>query len=68
TLYFQEPVGRSELYSEGHKRMIPIRDLGNGIYKITMPDGNTNLFYYRGGQLERIVAHTSFGEVVFVKK
>ena len=66
-LYFQEPLGQQEIYSEPYKRMVTIKNLGDGVYRIRQPDGNATDFHYRGGSLVKVIAQSSYGEVTFVR-
>lgn len=61
SLYFKEPVNISKVYSDSYQQFLPIVKIENGSYKITMPDGNTNYYYYKNGVCTRIkVAHSLF--------
>ncbi|HXL56357.1 MAG TPA: DUF6134 family protein, partial [Chitinophagaceae bacterium] len=48
-LYFAEPVKINEVFSGSFQQMLKIEDIGNHSYKILLPDGNSNYFYYRNG-------------------
>ena len=48
-MYFQEPVGKTSVYSDNHQRFLAITKESDGGYSFTSSDGTTNTFYYRGG-------------------
>lgn len=48
-LYHDEPVGRSEIFSERLGAFVPLRTLQKGEYELVQPDGKKNVFVYRYG-------------------
>lgn len=48
-LYFREPVGISEVYSDNFQQFVTIEKKPKGFYRIKFPDGNTNDYYYKNG-------------------
>jgi hypothetical protein len=65
-LYFTEPVNVSEAFSDSFQQMLKIEDDGNHIYKISLPDGNSNYFYYTNGVCTKEVINHSFYKVELV--
>lgn len=49
SLYFQEPVHESVMYSDSFQQFIRIENMGNGVYRLKMPDGAINFFHYKNG-------------------
>ncbi|PWJ59019.1 hypothetical protein CLV98_103392 [Dyadobacter jejuensis] len=49
-LYYQEPVGLKQVYSERFAEFCSIVPLSKQQYAVTMPDGKLNIFSYRSGQ------------------
>jgi hypothetical protein len=49
TLYFKEPVGLSEIFSEVFGRMVPVTEIKPHKYSINMPDGKKNTYTYENG-------------------
>lgn len=60
SLYFFEPAGLQEIYSDMHERFIPVKRVKDGSYEVKFPDGNSNLFYYANGLCTRIQIKHSF--------
>lgn len=54
-LYVWEPLNHSQVYSDAHGQMVPIQKLGAGHYRVALPDGKTNDFWYSGGRCSRVV-------------
>jgi len=59
-LYFEEPVNLRELYSDNYQRMLQITKIGQHQYKIKLPDGNYQNYYYQNGVCHKIVVDSSF--------
>lgn len=68
-LYAWEPVQVSQVYSDLHQKLIPIKKLGAGHYKVSFPDGKENEFWYKGGTCTRIALNSQWydAEVVLQK-
>lgn len=65
SLYFQEPVGISKVYSDNHERFLNIAKTDEGAYKVKFPDGNSNIFYYSAGACTKIkIFHTLYNATV----
>ena len=64
-LYFKEPIGWKEVYSENHRQMLSIRHTEKGIYQMKMPDGKLATYQYHQGRLMKVLVQTSFGPVTF---
>jgi hypothetical protein len=64
-MYFKEPVGCRQVYSEVHKKMIPLSCIGRGIYRINISEGKYTEFQYKLGMLVKVVSKSIFGEVIF---
>ena len=60
SLYSREPEGINKVYSDNFQTFIPIVKLDPHKYKITLPDGNYNYYYYKDGVLVLIEVHHSF--------
>ena len=67
-LYFAEPVKINEVFSDSFQQMLKIEDTGNHSYKILLPDGNSNYFYYRNGICIKEVINHSFYKVELIIK
>ncbi|HKP31953.1 MAG TPA: DUF6134 family protein [Chitinophagaceae bacterium] len=60
SLYFQEPLSVQEVYSDKFQKMIAVKCLGNGKYKLKLPDGNSSTYHYRNGNCIRVEIDHSF--------
>ncbi len=61
SLYFQEPLGISKVYSDNHECFLYIAKTEEGAYKVKFPDGNSNIFYYSSGICTKIkIFHTLY--------
>lgn len=67
-LYFNEPVGISELYSESHLCFVKLVKLATGIYRLHLPDGNHTTYNYSNGKLQSIAATSAMGDVIFKRQ
>jgi hypothetical protein len=67
-LYFVEPKGLTSIFSNTHGDFIKIVKAAPNTYKITLPDGKTNLFIYQEGKLIRVEVTTPVGDVLFKRK
>jgi hypothetical protein len=65
-LYFAEPVNITEAFSDSFQQMLKIESIGNHTYKISLPDGNSNYFYYINGVCTKEVINHSFYKVELV--
>src|SRR3954467_9674010 len=65
-LYFAEPIKISEVFSDSFQQMLQIEELGNHAYKITLPDGNYNYFYYSNGICTKEIINHSLYTVQFI--
>jgi uncharacterized protein DUF6134 len=65
-LYFAEPIHIAEAFSDNFQQMLEIENMGNHCYKIALPDGNSNFFYYANGICTKQVINHSFYKVELV--
>lgn len=68
SLYSTEPVNVSQVYSENFQKFIPITSLGDHKYKISLPNGDTNYYYYKDGILNLVEANSTWYSVVIMLK
>lgn len=67
SLYFREPEGINFVYCDNHQRFINIAKTDDGGYKLKFPDGNSNVFYYKGGVCTRIkINHTFYSAEIIL--
>jgi len=68
-LYFQEPVGISQVYSDNFQQFVAIEKKPEGYYQIKFPDGNSNSYYYKDGICAVIhVDHTWYSADIVLTK
>jgi hypothetical protein len=67
-LYFQEPVNIKQVYSDNFERFINIERIGDGQYRLRMPDGVTNYFYYSKGVCFKVhIDHSFYSAEIILK-
>ena len=67
SLYFKEPVNIKQVYSDTFEQLLNIESAGNACYKVKLPDGNSNYYYYANGICSRVrLEHTLFS-IEFVR-
>lgn len=64
-MYFEEPVGQHSIFVESVLKLCPLTHLGNGRYRLILPDDKVNLYDYRDGRLEEIHVDRSLVDLVF---
>ena len=67
TLFFYEPVGIQEIYSDKYKKMVKITPIGNSRYKIVLPNKSTSIYHYENGKCTMIDVVGSFFKVKLVQ-
>jgi hypothetical protein len=60
SLYSKEPENISKVYSDNFQTFLAIEKAASHKYKITLPDGNHNYYYYKNGILTLVEVHHSF--------
>jgi len=60
SLYSKEPENIGRVYSDNFQTFIAIQKTDQHRYKITLPDGNYNDYYYKNGVLNLVEVHHSF--------
>ena len=59
-LYFNEPVGVLQIYSDYYQRNLPIQDKSKHIYTINLPEGGSNTYSYANGICNKVDIHSHF--------
>jgi len=67
-LYFEEPIGISEVYSEAFLEFALLEDEGNHTYKLTLPGNKINHYHYQDGKLMQIEVNRTWFDLVFKLK
>lgn len=58
-LYCQEPIHILQVYSDHFQQMLPIKKIGTNNYRIDLPDGNYNTYYFQNGSCKTVEIHHS---------
>jgi len=64
-MYFEEPIGQKSIFVESVLRYCVLQPLGNGHYRLTLPDGKVNRYLYKNGRLEEIHVDRTLFDLVF---
>ena len=64
--YFEEPIGRKEIFSERWGEYIPAKEIEKGKYQVKLPNGNTNYFTYKNGTCKELELNHMLASVRFV--
>jgi hypothetical protein len=67
-LYSTEPIHIEKVYSDNFQRFIEIKKLDEHKYKISLPDGTTNYYYYKDGVLAFVESNSTWYSVVIMLK
>lgn len=67
TLFFFEPVGIQEIYSDKYKKMVKIIPIGSSRYKVVLPNNGTSIYHYQNGKCTMIDVVGSFFKVKLVQ-
>jgi hypothetical protein len=62
-LYFKEPVGITQVYSDSFQQFISINRIGEHIYRLNLPDGNYNDYHFQKGICSKVSVHHSLYEI-----
>lgn len=66
-LYFEEPIGKSLIYSERFLEYCPIKPIGNGKYRLYLPNGKENSYTYENGELVEVFVDRTWFNIRFCK-
>jgi hypothetical protein len=66
SMYFQEPVKIKQVYSDIFQCLLNIENLENHSYKVKLPTGDIDYYYYTNGQCSKMKAVHSLFTVEFV--
>lgn len=60
SLYAMEPTAISQVYSDTFEEFIAIHKIADHKYKLVLPDGNYNNYYYENGKLCKVEINSTF--------
>ncbi|MBD1365524.1 hypothetical protein IDJ77_17040 [Mucilaginibacter sp. ZT4R22] len=58
-LYTHEPADNAQVYSDNFQQFLKVKQTGNHIYRIDLPDGNYNYYSYTNGVCSKVDIHHS---------
>lgn len=67
-LYFNEPIQKTEIYSETFLTFLKFKQIAASVYKTTLPDGDVMTYTYQSGILQRVEIESGYGDFVFKLK
>jgi len=68
SLYFEEPLGRTRIYSERQGVYLPIKSLGNHRYELTTYADRPAIYTYVNGRCQQIDLSHFLGSVSFIRR
>lgn len=66
SLYFNEPRSIDSVYCDNHQKWAVVQKRSNICYRVVMPDGNYNDFYYSKGVCTRVEILHSFYKIILL--
>lgn len=66
-LYFKEPIGIKQIYSERFLEYCPIESSGDHKYVIHLPNGKENIYTYENGMLKMVYVDRTWFNIEFRK-
>lgn len=63
TLYFEEPVNTTTIFSETFLKLLPLKKTESSTYQLSLPDGNTNYYRYEKGVCTEVIIETQLSTV-----
>lgn len=67
-MYFEEPVGQSTIYVESVLAHCALVSVGQGRYRLVLPDKSENHYVYRDGMLYEVMVDRALVDLVFRRK
>lgn len=65
-LYCTEPVNTVKVYSDTYQKFLTIEKLETHIYRIDVPDGSYNKYFYKDGKCNKVEIHQTLYTIVMV--
>ena len=62
-LYCKEPVNITQVYSDAFQQFLKLKALSTHKYRLELPDGNYNLYYFQNGLCNRVEVHNTFNTI-----
>lgn len=65
TLYYKEPLGVKQVFSENYQQLCELKTIGANAYELALPDGKVNQYYYKNGKLIEVKVIRTFVDLSF---
>lgn len=65
TLYYDEPAGVDQVFSENYQEMCALTAIGEHAYELALPGGKINQYIYKNGKLVEIKVIRTFVDLSF---
>lgn len=62
-MYFKEPVGLTEVFSERFGKYLDLKQIDTHTYDLVLPNNSTNTFFYENGECNKIHINHTMGKV-----
>lgn len=66
SMYCTEPKLIRKAYADNFSEFVPVEKTGTHEYKVTLPDGNYNYYFYQDGICTRVEVHHSLYSLKFI--
>lgn len=67
-LYTSEPLAGRTVYSDNFQQFLPVQKVAAHQYKIDLPDGNFNYYFFKDGVCNKVEVHHSFYTITMLLK
>jgi len=64
-IFFSEPAGKTEIFSERLGEFVPIKKTGDHMYEVTLPDGDKYTYRYTDGKMVQMDVPSPVGRAHF---
>ena len=68
SLYCEEPVNIRQVFSNNFKQYVPVTPVAKNRYRVDLPNGNCNYYFYQRGKLARVEVEQPFYALQFIQK
>jgi hypothetical protein len=68
SLYCEEPVNIRQVFSDNFQQLVPVIPVEKGKYRLDLPNGNCNYYFYQQGKLTRVEVEQPFYALQFIQK
>ena len=65
-LYSTEPIGIGKVYSDNYQKLLVIKKMEPHVYRIDVPDGSYNRYFYKDGRCTKVEIHQSLYTIIMV--